>query len=65
MDITARTDHARGGSSWDGAVPYGDAMETSDLDAWRWQNYTDHLRDLGYDLGGGSTDGEDARSRLR
>jgi hypothetical protein len=37
----------------DAQASAGASGEATDLDTWRWRNYTDHLRDLGYDLTGG------------
>lgn len=28
-------------------------LDGRDVEEWRWQNYFDHLADLGYDLDGG------------
>ena len=37
------------------ATPRHDSTPQPDTGAeWRWRNYTEHLSDLGYDLGNGS-----------
>ncbi|MDQ4036431.1 MAG: hypothetical protein M3153_10955 [Chloroflexota bacterium] len=43
-----------------GTTPPRDATPQPDSAAeWRWRNYTEHLSDLGYDLGNGSAAGDD------
>ena len=54
MDQANRAQSAPRTAPLDAQVNAGISGEASDLDSWRWRNYTDHLRDLGYDLSGGT-----------
>jgi len=42
-----------------GATPPRETNRPDSGAEWRWRNYTDHLLDLGYDLGDGSAADDD------